>query len=257
MASSSPVPTSSSSMQGVPCVAPLNRFTAPVHIDVGGQIYTSSLDTLIKYPDSKLGKLFNGTIPIVLDSLKQHYFIDRDGHLFRYILSYLRTSKLILPENFADFEGLYEEAKYYELQSLVEALEEYKEEKDRQKSLEEEIGSSECIVVNIGPDCGERICLSGNKNLVHEVFPEIGSSLLCNSGCHYGWNQDSSHVIRFPFNGFCKLNSVQVLQRLFQCGFKVAAACGGGSEGAQFSEYVMCRKSLNNMTQVKEEAFID
>lgn len=36
----------------------------------------------------------------MLDSLKQHYFIDRDGDIFRYILSFLRTCKLLLPEDF-------------------------------------------------------------------------------------------------------------------------------------------------------------
>ena len=30
-------------------VASASRFTAPVHIDVGGKIYTSSLDTLTRY----------------------------------------------------------------------------------------------------------------------------------------------------------------------------------------------------------------
>lgn len=49
---------------------------------------------------SRISRLFNGTEPIVLDSLKQHYFIDRDGEIFRYILSFLRTSKLLLPEDF-------------------------------------------------------------------------------------------------------------------------------------------------------------
>ena len=48
----------------------------------------------------RISRLFNGTEPIVLDSLKQHYFIDRDGEIFRYILSFLRTSKLLLPEDF-------------------------------------------------------------------------------------------------------------------------------------------------------------
>jgi hypothetical protein len=32
--------------------------------------------------------------------LKQHYFIDRDGEIFRYVLSFLRTSKLLLPDDF-------------------------------------------------------------------------------------------------------------------------------------------------------------
>lgn len=48
----------------------------------------------------RISRLFNGTEPIVLDSLKQHYFIDRDGDIFRYILSFLRTCKLLLPEDF-------------------------------------------------------------------------------------------------------------------------------------------------------------
>ena len=36
------------SQAGIPVVATASRFTAPVHIDVGGKIYTSSLDTLTK-----------------------------------------------------------------------------------------------------------------------------------------------------------------------------------------------------------------
>lgn len=96
-------------------MAAASRYTAPVHIDVGGTIYTSSLETLTKYPDSRLAKLFNGTIPIVLDSLKQHYFIDRDGGMFRHILNFMRNSKLLIPENFADIDLLLEEARYFEI----------------------------------------------------------------------------------------------------------------------------------------------
>lgn len=36
-------------LSGIPCVAAASRYTAPVHIDVGGTIYTSSLETLTKY----------------------------------------------------------------------------------------------------------------------------------------------------------------------------------------------------------------
>lgn len=35
-------------ISGIPCVAAASRYTAPVHIDVGGAIYTSSLETLTK-----------------------------------------------------------------------------------------------------------------------------------------------------------------------------------------------------------------
>lgn len=48
----------------------------------------------------RISHLFDGTEHIVLDSLKQHYFIDRDGHMFRYILNFLRTSKLLIPDDF-------------------------------------------------------------------------------------------------------------------------------------------------------------
>lgn len=64
-----------------------------------------------RYSDSRLAKMFNGNIPIVLDTLKQHYFIDRDGKLFRYILNYLRSQRLIVPERFDEYEQLYEEAR--------------------------------------------------------------------------------------------------------------------------------------------------
>lgn len=68
--------------------------------------------------------MFNGTIPIVLDTLKQHYFIDRDGKLFRYILNYMRTSRLTLPENFDEYDSLLDEVKYYEISTLLTDIEE-------------------------------------------------------------------------------------------------------------------------------------
>ncbi|KAI5931203.1 BTB/POZ domain-containing protein KCTD15 [Manis javanica] len=221
---------------GIPLPAQLTKSNAPVHIDVGGHMYTSSLATLTKYPDSRISRLFNGTEPIVLDSLKQHYFIDRDGEIFRYVLSFLRTSKLLLPDDFKDFSLLYEEARYYQLQPMVRELERWQQEQEQRRRSR----ACDCLVVRVTPDLGERIALSGEKALIEEVFPETGD-VMCNS-VNAGWNQDPTHVIRFPLNGYCRLNSVQVLERLFQRGFSVAASCGGGVDSSQFSEYVLCRE---------------
>ncbi|XP_045149616.1 BTB/POZ domain-containing protein KCTD15 isoform X2 [Echinops telfairi] len=246
-------PVSPLAAQGIPLPAQLTKSNAPVHIDVGGHMYTSSLATLTKYPDSSIPKvferdhpligwqhlisrLFNGTEPIVLDSLKQHYFIDRDGEIFRYILSFLRTSKLLLPDDFKDFSLLYEEARYYQLQPMVRELERWQQEQEQQRRSR----ACDCLVVRVTPDLGERIALSGEKTLIEEVFPETGD-VMCNS-VNAGWNQDPTHVIRFPLNGYCRLNSVQVLERLFQKGFGMAASCGGGVDSSQFSEYVLCRE---------------
>ncbi|MGH0128384.1 UNVERIFIED_CONTAM: hypothetical protein FKN15_070330, partial [Acipenser sinensis] len=246
------------------------------------------------YLSSRISRLFNGTEPIVLDSLKQHYFIDRDGEIFRFILSFLRTCKLLLPDDFRDFSLLYEEARYYQLAPMIKELERWKQEKEQRKysqpcdclvvrvspDLGERIALSgekdfsllyeearyyqlapmikelerwkqekeqrkysqpcDCLVVRVSPDLGERIALSGEKVLIEEIFPETGD-VMCNS-VNAGWNQDPTHVIRFPLNGYCRLNSVQVLERLFQKGFNAVASCGGGVDSSQFSEYVLCRE---------------
>ncbi|KAM9377283.1 BTB/POZ domain-containing protein kctd15-like isoform 2-T2 [Pholidichthys leucotaenia] len=228
-------PVSPMTAQGIPSPAQLTKANAPVHIDVGGHMYTSSLATLTKFPESRIGRLFNGTEPIVLDSLKQHYFIDRDGDIFRYILSFLRTCKLLLPDDFQDFAQLYEEARFYQLTPMVRELERWQAEREEARWA----APCECLVVRVTPDLGERIALSGEKVLIEEVFPETGD-VMCNS-VNAGWNQDPTHVIRFPLNGYCRLNSVQVLERLFQKGFAIRASCGGGVDSSQFSEYVLGR----------------
>ncbi|XP_064189873.1 uncharacterized protein kctd1 isoform X2 [Anguilla rostrata] len=229
-------PVSPLSSQGIPTPAQLTKSNAPVHIDVGGHMYTSSLATLTKYPESRIGRLFDGTEPIVLDSLKQHYFIDRDGHMFRYILNFLRTSKLLIPDDFKDYSLLYEEARYFQLQPMQAELERWRQEREAGRASR----PCECLVVRVAPDLGERITLSGDKALIEDVFPEIGD-VMCNS-VNAGWNHDSTHVIRFPLNGYCHLNSVQVLERLQQRGFEIVGSCGGGVDSSQFSEYVLRRE---------------
>ena len=46
-------PVSPLAAQGIPSAAQLTKANAPVHIDVGGHMYTSSLATLTKYPESR------------------------------------------------------------------------------------------------------------------------------------------------------------------------------------------------------------
>ncbi|XP_078397270.1 uncharacterized protein LOC144680041 isoform X1 [Cetorhinus maximus] len=236
-------PVSPLTNQGIPTPAQLTKSNAPVHIDVGGHMYTSSLATLTKFSDSRIGRLFDGTEPIVLDSLKQHYFIDRDGQMFRYILNFLRTSKLLIPDDFKDYSLLYEEAKYFHLQPMLIELERWKQERELGRFSR----PCECLVVRVAPDLGERITLSGDKALIEEVFPEIGD-VMCNS-INAGWNHDSTHVIRFPLNGYCHLNSVQVLERLQLKGFEIVGSSGGGVDSSQFSEYVL-RREIRRLSRV-------
>lgn len=105
--------------------------------------------------------------------------------------------------------------------------------------------SYDVVALHISPDLGERIMLSGERNLLDEIFPETNQAVLdARSGV--AWNQmDGRQVIRFPLNGYCKLNSIQVITRLLNAGFTISASTGGGVEGQQFSEYLLVRK--NNM----------
>ncbi|KAJ0065403.1 hypothetical protein NL108_009542, partial [Boleophthalmus pectinirostris] len=194
-------PLSSLGAVGIPTEAKLSKSTAPVHIDVGGHMYTSSLATLTKYPDSRIGRLFDGTEPIVLDSLKQHYFIDRDGPMFRYILNFLRTSKLLLPEDFKEFSVLYEEACFFELAPLQAELEVWRAQRQDGPLW------VDCAVVHVSPGVGERVSVSAQRDVLQEVFPEVQDVL--RREAKDTWNQSATHVVRFPLSAYCQLTSVQ------------------------------------------------
>ena len=114
--------------------------------------------------------------------------------------------------SFKDYTLLYEEAKYFQLQPMLLEMERWKQDRESGRFSR----PCECLVVRVAPDLGERITLSGDKSLIEEVFPEIGD-VMCNS-VNAGWNHDSTHVIRFPLNGYCHLNSVQVRHHHSLCG---------------------------------------
>ncbi|XP_054644594.1 uncharacterized protein LOC129188312 [Dunckerocampus dactyliophorus] len=237
---------------GIPTAAQLTKTNAPVHIDVGGHMYTSSLATLTRYPESRIGRLFDGSEPIVLDSLKQHYFIDRDGAMFRYILNFLRTSKLLLPDDFKEYALLYEEASFFQLVSLQAELQRWRAEREHESASQ----PWECVMVQVAQDLAERISVSGRCSAIEEVFPEV-TKARCESQ-NGRRESDSTHVIRFPLSDYCHINSVQVLERLQQKGFCITCgSCGGGVDSpSHFSEYVLQRAGLGGrrpLVRVKHE----
>ncbi|XP_059800210.1 BTB/POZ domain-containing protein KCTD6a [Hypanus sabinus] len=93
----------------------------PVTLNVGGHLYSTSISTLTRYPDSMLGVMFRGDFPTAKDS-QGNYFIDRDGPLFRYILNFLRTADLTLPHGFKEIDLLRKEADFYQIEPLIHCL---------------------------------------------------------------------------------------------------------------------------------------
>ena len=70
-----------------------------LRLDVGGQHYTTSLDTLRSRQGSMLATMFREGGIIAEQDDDGVYMIDRDGPSFRYILAYLRQCQgtVVLP----------------------------------------------------------------------------------------------------------------------------------------------------------------
>ena len=97
------------------------HFAKTIKLNVGGQYFTTSLETLTKDPGSMLHAMFSGRFD-TKPAEDGSYFIDRDGTHFRYILNYLRTGQLVLPEDKVVCKELLIEAEFYQIQGILTEL---------------------------------------------------------------------------------------------------------------------------------------
>ena len=97
------------------------HFSSTVKLNVGGQHFTTSVQTLRKDPNSMLAAIFSGKFEMK-PSEDGSFFIDRDGTYFRFILNYLRNGELILPDGATFLKELEAEAKFYQLQGILDEL---------------------------------------------------------------------------------------------------------------------------------------
>ena len=97
------------------------QLSTKVNLNVGGQHFTTTVQTLTKDPDSMLAAMFSGRFPLK-PAEDGTFFIDRDGTYFRYILNYLRDGKLSLPEGATFFEEIEAEAEFYQIQGIFDDL---------------------------------------------------------------------------------------------------------------------------------------
>ncbi|XP_062331084.1 BTB/POZ domain-containing protein KCTD21-like [Osmerus eperlanus] len=98
----------------------------PVALNVGGELYSTTLDTLTRCRESMLGAMFTGQISSLRDR-QGNVFIDRDGRLFRYVLNFLRSGSLDLPRGFSELALLRREADFYQIRPLLEEVRRYEE----------------------------------------------------------------------------------------------------------------------------------
>lgn len=97
-----------------------------VKLNVGGQIYATTIDTLVgREPESMLARMFlqdGSMLPSERDE-QGAYLIDRSPRYFEPIINYLRHGQFVCDSNVSVL-GVLEEARFFGIYSLVTHLEE-------------------------------------------------------------------------------------------------------------------------------------
>ena len=139
-----------------------SKFPNIINLNVGGQMYTTSLASLTRFPDSRLGVMFSGQMLMSRDA-NGNFFIDRDGALFVHVLHYLRSNTLRLPEYFDEHMKLKDEADYYQIPGLVEEI---MRDKQSKRYTKEE-------VVIVEYQASQGVGVNNKLALVHGTFPTL------------------------------------------------------------------------------------
>lgn len=99
------------------------RLTSIVELNVGGEIYATTVETLTRCPNSMLESMFaQRNAAMLARDQRGRCFIDRDGKLFRYVLNFLRDGRLTVGEDFRDLEALRIESEYFALDAMKEQI---------------------------------------------------------------------------------------------------------------------------------------
>ncbi|VDH95205.1 Hypothetical predicted protein [Mytilus galloprovincialis] len=95
------------------------KIPAVLELNVGGQIFHTTLETITKYPESFLGAMFSGRHKVNLDN-KGRYFIDRNGDHFEHILEFLRDDTYLPPKGVV--VEVFRDADYFAIATLRDKL---------------------------------------------------------------------------------------------------------------------------------------
>ncbi|KAK6636627.1 hypothetical protein RUM43_010289 [Polyplax serrata] len=215
----------------------METFPPVVELNVGGVFYTTSLTTLRKVPNSLLAGMFSGRTDPPPKDVKGKYFLDRDGVLFRYVLDYLRNQTLVLPESFRERGRLVQEATYFGLPQMTEAVLSYSEVPSGKESRH-----SGFITVGYRGSFAfgrdgladvkfrklSRILVCGRVTLCRDVFGET---------LNESRDPDHAGTDRYTSRFFLKHSFIeQAFDMLQEQGFRLCGSCGSGTAGGATAE---------------------
>lgn len=203
----------------------VQEFPSIIDVNVGGNVYTTSLASLTRFPDSMLGVMFSGRRPVAKDS-RGNFFIDRDGPMFRYVLNFLRSSKLNLPDNFQEFDQLAEEADFYQIPRLIEALKKIK--------LSSTVGRNQVIRITLDRDkhgLETLLTVFAEKLILQEIFQ--GYDCIC-SPLVFSFDKEQADS-----------STTAILQEITNYGFEVMTSLSH-PEDKSINEWLFLRKRKTN-----------
>ena len=88
-----------------------------ISLNIGGHLYSTARSTIDGNVDAR------SFLARLVRDRHGRYFVDRDGTHFRYILNYLREKTLDLPEDFTGLQELLSEARFYQIDRLINDIE--------------------------------------------------------------------------------------------------------------------------------------
>ncbi|WIA08123.1 hypothetical protein OEZ85_007581 [Tetradesmus obliquus] len=88
-----------------------------LNFNVAGHRFTTSKDTILKEPASRLALIARGVLPANRDEAGC-IFLDRDPRHFQLVLNYLRDGWCALPKSLEERRELLQEARYYQLAGM-------------------------------------------------------------------------------------------------------------------------------------------
>ncbi|XP_038052325.1 BTB/POZ domain-containing protein kctd15-like [Patiria miniata] len=217
-----------------------------VKLDVGGCLYTTTRSTMIRYPDSMLGKIFisrQGTPSTDAHARDDDtaYVIDGDGPIFRHVLNFLRRGRLILPEDFKEWDVLSTEADFYQLKELTDAVRELAARKDRLEIMEIAVCGNQFTFTG-SRDTLERTPLLlqflGRHDSLRDGFPLRRSDILESVGekGRYGVS-----LVEGDFSGY----RVEMFQQISELGFELKTATNLVNGTCQGVTWTFARRNCN------------
>lgn len=224
-----------------------------VSLNVGGQEYSTLLSTLTKQPNSWLAKIFyplqnsvdfslsvslpkKSVVDLPKDS-ENRYFIDRDGYLFQFVLDFLRTDHVFLPENFDEVNRLKSEFEFYKL-TFNEAGTESKN-LQINKSMAMSSWSEKTRAINVGY---QGTFAFGRDGVVDVKFRRLYRILIAGHASLCRWvfeetlndNRDPERCSedRYSSRFFLKHNNLELaFDMLYAKGFDLVGCCGTSTHG--------------------------